>query len=98
MNYKCNELDHSGNPFFICLLVKQSPVYLLDTKTSYLNSSRRNQLIVSVIIFPACQMIRCMLSDEIIVVNMELGCNFFFHTLILKASILYCDHYHTVSL
>jgi len=70
------------------------PEYLLGTKTAYLNSPRRMQLVVSVIILPACQKRRCMVSDDIIVVKMEHGCNFFCHTLILKASILYCDHYH----
>jgi hypothetical protein len=51
------------------------------------------ELVVSVIILPACQM-RCMVSDDIIVVKMEHGHNLLCHTLILKASILYCDHYH----
>lgn len=93
MNYKCIELDHSGNPFFTCQLVKPLPEYLLGTKTTYLNKPRRMQLVVSVIILPVCQMSRCMVPDDIIVVKMEHGHNFFCHTLILKASILYCDHY-----
>ena len=52
------------------------------------------KLVVSVIILPACQLRRHVISDDIIVVKMELGSNFFCHTLILKASILYFDLYH----
>jgi hypothetical protein len=50
-------------------------------------------LAVSVIILQACQMKSCMVSDDIIVVKLEHENNFFCHTLILKASILHCDHY-----
>jgi hypothetical protein len=51
------------------------------------------QHLVSAIILSACQMGRCTVSDDIIVVKMELGSNFFCYTLIFKASILYCAHY-----
>jgi len=52
------------------------------------------QLVVSVIILPVCQKRRCVVSDDIIVVKLEHGHNFFCHKLILKASILYYDYYH----
>jgi hypothetical protein len=46
MNYKCNDLDHSGNPFCYLSVGKVSPEYPLGTKTAYLNSPRRMQIVI----------------------------------------------------
>jgi hypothetical protein len=71
-------------------LVQQPPVYFLGTETPYLNSPRRMQHSVSIIILSACQVRRCTVSEDTTVVKLDPGYKFFCQTLALKPVIFYC--------